>query len=168
MLTRPDTVFTELGIKALEHGLADPMLSSFYESIMSAQGSSVQQGLKPFLPYLSLCSDKMNDFSPPPIFYVGQESGQRLLFGEDWASPSSPSVALRTPDAELEMASAEGYRSALAGVPYYGYARTPVHVNGENFEVAFERLIVAVRPNPNSNYRICAYFGVIQDLQRKF
>jgi len=166
VLTRPNALFSEIGTQAIERGLADPILSAFFENIMSAQRGDVQQGLKPYLPYLSLCSDKMPDGTPPPIFYVGRDSGQRTLFGEDWATPSSPSAGLRTPDPDLERASAEGYGKALEGTPYYGYARTEVHVNGETFEVAFERLIVAVRPTVQSSVRFCAYFGVIQDLRR--
>lgn len=168
MLTRPDAVFTELGTKAIEHGLADPLLSDFYESIMSAKPDEIQQKLKRFLPHLSLCSDKMSSDSPPAIFYVGKESGQRKLFGDDWATPSGAAPALRTPDPELELASAEGYRHALSGTPYFGYARTLVDVNGSKLEVAYERLIIAVRPSLKSDYRFCAYLGVIQDLHRKF
>jgi len=166
VLTRPNALFSEIGTQAIEQGLADPMLSAFFENVMSANAGGVQNSLKPYLPYLSLCSDRMPDGAPPPIFYVGQESGQRSLFGEDWASPTSPANGLRTPDPELELASADGYRKALDGTPYYGYARTQVHVNGETFEVAFERLILAVRPSVQSHVRFCAYFGVIQDLRR--
>ena len=75
-------------------------LSAFFENVMTAQRGDVQHSLKPYLPYLSLCSDKMPDGAPPPIFYVGRESGQRSLFGEDWATPSSPAsmvCARRTP-----------------------------------------------------------------------
>ncbi|MCX2722908.1 hypothetical protein [Roseibium salinum] len=168
MLTRPDTVFTELGTKTIEHGLADPLLSEFYEAVMSARPEEVQQKLKPFLPHLSLCSDKMSSDAPPPIFYVGGKCGQRELFGEDWATPTGTGPALRTPDPQLELASAEGYRHALSGTPYYGYARTLVDVNGGKFEVAFERLIIAMRPSLKSDYRFCAYLGIIQDLHRKF
>ena len=39
-------------------------------------------------------------------------------------------------------------------------------MNGETFEVAFERLILALRPTLHSQVRFCAYFGVIQDLRR--
>lgn len=168
VLTRPDTVFTELGTQAIENGLADPMLSAFYESVMSAPAEGVQSRMKPFLPHLSLCSDKMTEAAPPPIFYVGRQSGQRRIFGDDWATPNASAAGLRTPDRELELASAEGYRNALNGVPYYGYARTPIQVNGETYEVAFERLIIALRPSLQSDYRFCAYLGVIQDLDRKF
>ncbi|WP_269582295.1 hypothetical protein [Roseibium sp. Sym1] len=166
MLTRPNALFTEIGTQAIEKGLADPMLSAFYESLMSAPAGGVQERLKPYLPHLSLCSDKMVGGAPPPIFYVGKESGQRTLFGEDWAVPSSPATGLRTPDPDLETASADGYRAALEGSPYYGYARTQVHVNGQSYEVAFERLILAVRPALTSQIRFCAYLGVIQDLRR--
>ncbi|MEE4013908.1 hypothetical protein V1T76_17710 [Roseibium sp. FZY0029] len=168
MLTRPDTHFSELGIKAIEKGLADPAVSAFYDSIMSTDADQIQQSMKPFLPRLSLCSDKMPGNAPPPIFYVGKESGQRHLFGEDWANPATPTFGLRTPDPDLEHASADGYRKALEGTPYYGYAHTKIQVNGELFEVAFERLIVAVRPSLKSDLRFCAYLGVIQDLQRTF
>lgn len=169
MLNRPETVFSEIGTQAIEQGVADPRLSAFYDSVMSMEGvENAQQRLKPFLPQLSLCSDRMFNRAPPPIFYVGQDSCQRYLFGEDWASPDSPSAALRTPDPELELASAEGYRNALNGQPYYGYARARVSVNGVEYEVAFERLIMAVRPTIQSEKRFCAFYGVIQDLHRKF
>ncbi|TYC50419.1 hypothetical protein FMN50_23395 [Rhodobacterales bacterium] len=169
MLNRPDTVFSEIGTQAIEQGLADPKLSAFYDHVMSIDcDDNPQQHLKPFLPHLSLCSDRMFNTAPPPIFYVGQDSCQRYLFGDDWASPEQPSSALRTPDPELELASAEGYRNALNGQPYYGYARASVSVNGISYEVAFERLIMAVRPTLQSQKRFCAFFGVIQDLHRKF
>jgi hypothetical protein len=135
---------------------------------MSAQPGEQHLNLKPFLPFLSLCSDKMPIHAPPPIFYVGSESSQRLLFGDDWASPATTAVALTTPDRELELASTDGYRSALLGKPYYGYARTSVTIDSKVIDIAFERLIVAVRPSSQSSYRFCAYFGVIQDYQRKF
>lgn len=106
--------------------------------------------------------------TPPPIFYVGSQSSQRRLFGDEWASPANTSEALTTPDQELELDSVEGYRTALIGKPYYGYARTSVTMDERVFDVAFERLIVAIRPSRRSNYRFCAYFGVIQDFQRKF
>lgn len=167
MLNRPHTVFTELGTEAIENGLADPLLSGFYEAVMTSADGSFRQTMQPFLPHLSLCSDKVTDFAPPPIFYVGKESGQRQLFGDDWATSTGSNSALRTPDADLERASAEGYRSALSGKPYYGYARTPISVDGQEYEIAFERLIIAVRPHIRANYRICAYLGVIQDLQPK-
>lgn len=169
MLTRPTTAFTELGSKVIEDGLADPKLSEFYEAFMNAGDADVQTALKPHMQYLSLCSDKMTDLTPPPIFYVGKESSQRLLFGDDWASPSVPAAVagLRTPDEELERASVYGYKVALNNSPYYGYARTQVTIGGEVCEVAFERLIVSFRPAPSANYQVCAYFGVIQDLQRK-
>jgi len=169
MLIRSETVFTELGTQAIESGLADTGLSTFYETVMARKtDGNFQQRLKPFLPHLSLCSDKMINGAPPPIFYVGQDSCQRTLFGEDWASPESPVSPLRTPDPDLELASADGYRNALNGNPYYGYARVQVDVNGVEYEVAFERLILAVRPSLKSATRFCAFFGVIQDLHRKF
>jgi hypothetical protein len=167
LLTRPEKTFTELGTKAIERGLADPVLSSFYDCFMSAQSGEQHLRLKPFLPFLSLCSDKMPRHVPPPIFYVGSECSQRQLFGDDWASPTATAAALTTPDHDLEQASTAGYRSALLGKPYYGYARTPVTINNQVIDIAFERLIVAVRPSIQSNYRFCAYFGVIQDFQRR-
>ncbi|MDN3719165.1 hypothetical protein QW131_07905 [Roseibium salinum] len=45
--------------------MADPLLSEFYEAVMSARPEEVQQKLKPFLPHLSLCSDKMSSDAPP-------------------------------------------------------------------------------------------------------
>ncbi|WP_420415156.1 hypothetical protein [Roseibium sp.] len=170
MLTRPATVFTELGTKVIEKGLADPRLSEFYETFMSAPAGAVQAALKPHMNYLSLCSDKVTEFAPPPIFYVGKESSQRLLFGDDWANPPAPAAVsgLRTPDADLERASVFGYNSALNQVPYYGYARTLVNVDGQTSEVAFERLIVSFCPSAAADFQVCAYFGVIQDLQRTF
>ena len=166
MLTKPEKSFTEIGIEAIDKGLADPRLSAFYEAAMSSNPAQGYAPLKPFMPYLSLCSDKMVDHGPPPIFYVGGQSSQRTLFGDDWATPTGPSHALITPDLELERDSADGYRNALSGTPYYGYARTPVAIGGKRVEVAFERLIIALHPSPRSDYRICAYFGVIQDLRR--
>gem|GEM_PF-3081243 len=168
MLTRPSSAFTELGTKVIDQGLADPRLSEFYETFMSAPTDAVQAALKPHMNYLSLCSDKVTEFAPPPIFYVGQQSSQRVLFGDDWASPPVPAIAsgLRTPDADLERASAYGYACALNQSPYYGYARTHLTIGGQTYEVAFERLIVGFRPAPSAAYQICAYFGVIQDLQR--
>ena len=74
---------------------------------------------------------------------------------------------LRTPDPDLEYASAEGYRAALSGRPYYGYARTALHLEGGTIEIAFERLIMTLRPSAHSDRRFCAYFGVIQDLQQQ-
>ncbi len=168
MLTRPTTAFTELGAKVIDKGLADPKLSAFYEAFMGADAETVQAAIRPHMKYLSLCSDKMTDTTPPPIFYVGKESSQRVLFGDDWASPPVPAAVsgLRTPDEELERASVYGYKAALNNAPYYGYARTQITLGGEICEVAFERLIVSFRPAPSTNYQICAYFGVIQDLQR--
>lgn len=169
MLTRPSTAFSELGTKAIDQGLADAKLSAFYESIMSASPAAINDALRPYVHLLSLCSDRVTEFAPPPIFYVGKDSSQRVLFGEDWAKPilPVPQMGLRTPDPDLEQASADGYRAALSGNPYYGYARTLVTVDGEQSEIAFERLIVAFRPSEEADYSICAYFGVIQDLQRK-
>lgn len=167
MLTRPEKFFTEIGTDAIDRGLADPMLSEFFSAVMSSQAGTQALRLKSFLPYLSLCSDRVTDDGPPPIFYVGSQSSQRDLFGEGWAAPATVSKALTTPDPELEHAAADGYRSALNGKPYYGYARTPVSIDGNLVEVAFERLIVAIRPSAQSDYRFCAYFGVIQDLQKK-
>ena len=162
MLTKNRTVFTELGTEAIEKGLADPQLSAFYDSMMSSSGL-VSEKLREHMPYLSLCSDKLDGFGPPPIFYVGRRSSQRTLFGEDWAMQQGEE--LRTPDPDLERASAEAYKSALEGNPYYGYARTTVDLGGSAVDIAFERLIVALRPSPKSDRRFCAYFGVIQDLQ---
>ncbi|MBD8889959.1 hypothetical protein IG616_00230 [Labrenzia suaedae] len=163
MLTRNRTVFTQLGTDAIEKGLADPQLSAFYESMMSSSGL-VSEKLREHMPYLSLCSDKIDNLTPPPIFYVGRRSSQRILFGEEWAMQHDEE--LRTPDPELEHASAEAYRYALEEQPYYGYARTRLNVGGKILDIAFERLIVALRPTPNSDRRFCAYFGVIQDLQQ--
>lgn len=164
MLTTNRPVFTELGTEAIEKGLADPQLSAFYESMMSASGL-VTEKLREHMPYLSLCSDKLEGIGPPPIFYVGRRSSQRSLFGEDWAMQQGDE--LRTPDPELESASAEGYRTALLGRPYYGYARTAVHLEGTTMDIAFERLILTIRPSESSDRRFCAYFGVIQDLQQQ-
>ncbi|MBO6755381.1 MAG: hypothetical protein JJ902_03570 [Roseibium sp.] len=161
MLTTNRPVFTELGTQAIEKGLADPQLSAFYESMMSGFGL-VSEKIREHMPYLSLCSDKLDGFGPPPIFYVGRRCSQRLLFGEDWAMQQGDE--LRTPDPELEYASAEGYRAALDGRPYYGYARTALHFKGTTVDIAYERLILTLRPSPNSTRRFCAYFGVIQDL----
>ncbi|WP_209007201.1 hypothetical protein [Roseibium litorale] len=143
--------------------MADPQLSAFYESMMSSSGL-VSEKLREHMPYLSLCSDKIDNLTPPPIFYVGRRSSQRILFGEEWAMQHDEE--LRTPDPELEHASAEAYRYALEEQPYYGYARTRLNVGGKILDIAFERLIVALRPTPNSDRRFCAYFGVIQDLQQ--
>jgi hypothetical protein len=170
VLTRPASQFTELGTKVIEQGLADPKLSEFYEAIQSASHHATPSSLKPYINYLSLCSDKVSDMEPPPIFYVGLESSQRLLFGDQWATPQAscgPASGLRTPDPELEKASADAYKAALNLQPYYGYARTLISLNGETYEIAFERLIVGIRPAPTASYQICAYFGVIQDLQRR-
>ncbi|WP_417689689.1 hypothetical protein [Roseibium sp.] len=162
-MTKNRTVFTELGTDAIEKGLADPQLSAFYESMMSSSGL-VSEKLREHMPYLSLCSDKLDGLSPPPIFYVGRRSSQRALFGEDWAMQQGEE--LRTPDPELEHASAQAYCAALEERPYYGYARTSVHIGGSVVDIAFERLIIALRPSPQSERRFCAYFGVIQDLQK--
>lgn len=164
MLGRPASAFTELGTKVIEKGLADPRLSEFFEAFMTAPEGAIQKALKPHLNYLSLCSDSVTELAPPPIFYVGKESSQRVLFGDDWAAPPAAAPVLRTPDADLERASAFGYSSALNGAPYYGYARTLVNNGGRTCEIAFERLIVSFRPTETANYKICAYFGVIQDL----
>jgi hypothetical protein len=83
------------------------------------------------------------------------------------ASLGGPASGLRTPDPELEKASADAYKAALNLQPYYGYARTLISLDGETYEIAFERLIVGIRPAPAASYQICAYFGVIQDLQRR-
>ncbi|TWI92718.1 hypothetical protein JM93_00263 [Roseibium hamelinense] len=160
-VTRP--VFTELGTQAIDKGLADPQLSAFYESMMSESGI-VTEKLREHMPYLSLCSDQLEGFGPPPIFYVGRRSSQRLLFGDDWALQQGQ--ALRTPDPDLEYASADGYRCALAGRPYYGYARTTIQFQGTSVDIAFERLILTLRPSQQSGRRFCAYFGVIQDLHQ--
>jgi hypothetical protein len=170
VLTRPASTFTELGTKVIEQGLADPKLSEFYEAIQSASHQATPGTLKPYINYLSLCSDKVSDLAPPPIFYVGRKSSQRLLFGDQWATPEAvggPASGLRTPDAELEEASADAYKAALNIRPYYGYARTLISLDGETYEIAFERLIVGIRPAPAASYQICAYYGVIQDLQRR-
>lgn len=164
MLTTKRPIFTELGTSAIEKGLADPQLSAFFEAMMSSSGL-VTENLREHMPYLSLCSDKMDGNGPPPIFYVGRRCSQRNLFGEDWAMQQG--AELRTPDPELEYASAEGYRTALAGRPYYGYARTLLHLEGGTIEIAFERLIMTLRPSAHSTRRFCAYFGVIQDLQQQ-
>lgn len=156
-------IFTKIGTKAIERGLADPHLSAFHEAMMSGP-APIADRLRDHLPYLSLCSDRMTDGAPPPIFYVGKRASQRTLFGDDWADPEAGS--LRTPDIALEEASAEGYRVALGGTPYYGYGRTTMQLDGRRVEVAFERLIIALRPNPLSDRRFCAYFGVIQHLHR--
>lgn len=168
MLNRPASAFTELGTKVIEQGLADPRLSEFYEALMTAQPGAVQAALKPHMSYLSLCSDKIGEFTPPPIFYVGKASSQRRLFGDDWATPQVPApvAGLRTPDADLERASVYAYKAALNQTPYYGYARTLVNVDGQACEIAFERLIIGFRPTATADFQICAYFGVIQDLQR--
>ncbi|GAA0781594.1 hypothetical protein E1180_21135 [Roseibium denhamense] len=166
MLTRPKSVFSEIGTRAIENGLADPTISAFYEAIMSAPAGKTQEALKEFLPQLSLCSDKVSPLVPPPIFYVGRDSGQRHLFGDDWASPETSTTPLRTPDPDLERISAEAYMRALNDEPYYGYARTVVQAGSQSYEVAFERLIVTLRPSPVADYRICAYLGIIQDLQK--
>lgn len=163
MLTRNRTVFTELGTEAIDKGLADPLLSAFYDSMMSSCGL-VSEKLREHMPYLSLCSDKLVGKSPPPIFYVGRRSSQRMLFGDDWAQQEGEE--LRTPDRDLEEASAQAYQSALNNYPYYGYARTSVDIGEATVDIAFERLIIALRPSPTSERRFCAYFGVIQDLQR--
>ncbi|MBD8875667.1 hypothetical protein IG617_05120 [Labrenzia polysiphoniae] len=163
MLTKNRTVFTELGTEAIEKGLADPQLSAFYESMMSSSGL-VSEKLREHMPYLSLCSDKLEGIGPPPIFYVGRRSSQRHLFGEDWAMQQGQE--LRTPDPDLEEASAAAYRAALEERPYYGYARTAIHMEDKVVDIAFERLIIALRPSPKSDRRFCAYFGVIQDLQQ--
>ena len=82
MLTTKRPVFTELGTGAIEQGLADPQLSAFYEAMMSSSGL-VTENLREHMPYLSLCSDKLEGFGPPPIFYVGRRSSQRSLFGDE-------------------------------------------------------------------------------------
>lgn len=164
MFNKSKTIFTELGIEAIEKGLADPQLTAFYESMMATSGL-VSEKLREHMPYLSLCSDKLEGNGPPPIFYVGRRSSQRVLFGEDWATQNS--VELRTPDEDLEAASAYAYKLALTERPYYGYARTSVMLDGNLVDVAYERLIISLRPSPTSDRHFCAYFGVIQDLQKR-
>ena len=154
MLTTKRPVFTELGTEAIEKGLADPQLSAFYEAMMSSSGL-VTENLREHMPYLSLCSDKLENLGPPPIFYVGRRSSQRSLFGDEWAMQQGE-----------ELRTADGYRKALAGVPYYGYARTSLNLEGRTMDIAFERLIMTLRPSANSDRRFCAYFGVIQDLHQ--
>jgi len=161
-IVTPRPVFTELGTQTIEKGLADPLLSAFYESMMSSSGL-VSEKLREHMPYLSLCSDKLVGNGPPPIFYVGRRSSQRHLFGDEWAQQKGQE--LTTPDPDLEFASADGYRAALSGRPYYGYARTTLYFEHSTIDIAFERLILTLRPSPNSDRRFCAYFGVIQDLQ---
>ncbi|MEJ8474491.1 hypothetical protein [Roseibium algae] len=164
MPTKNETVFTELGTRAIEKGLADPQLTAFYDSMMSSSGL-VSDKIREHMPYLSLCSDKLIKNYPPPIFYVGRRSSQRVLFGEDWAMQQDQE--LKTPDPDLEEASTAAYRAALSGGPYYGYARASIDIGGKIVDIAFERLIIALRPSPKSERRFCAYFGVIQDLQQQ-
>ncbi|ADZ70415.1 hypothetical protein [Polymorphum gilvum] len=163
-LLKPPQVFTEIGPAAIERGLADPFLSAFYEAMRSS-GGVADARLRAHMPYLSLCSDTTASDAAPPIFYVGRHASQRRLFGEDWALQSRD--VLRTPDPDLEAAAARGYQVALSGQPYYGYARTSVTLADGIYDVAFERLILALRPVPGAQRRFCAYFGVIQDLRRR-
>lgn len=163
MLARPNYMFADLGLDAVDRGLADPRLARFLEDAR-ASGGIADNRLRLHMPYLSLCSDKVAVGVPPPIFYVGQDCSQRQLFGDDWTR--SPDSSLRTPDAELEAAAADGYRIALERGAYYGYARTRLHLNGAPVEVAFERLIVALRPRAGAPTRFCAYYGLIQSIER--
>lgn len=163
MLARPNYMFADLGLDAVDKGLADPRLARFLEDTRAA-GGIADNRLRLHMPYLSLCSDAATPSSPPPIFYVGQDCSQRLLFGDEWTR--STDASLRTPDAELEAAAADGYRIALERGAYYGYARTRLHLNGSPVEVAFERLIVALRPRAGAPTRFCAYYGLIQSIER--
>ncbi|MEP5625000.1 MAG: hypothetical protein ABJP82_20705, partial [Hyphomicrobiales bacterium] len=47
----------------------------------------------------------------------------------------------------------------------YGYTETTVDIGGKKADVAFERLILSFRAAPFSDNRICAYFGIIQNIQ---
>lgn len=163
MLARPKYMFADIGLDAVDKGLADPRLSRFLEDIRSA-GGIADDRLREHLPYLSLCSDAATNDAPPPIFYVGQNSSQRLLFGDEWTRGQEAS--LRTPDAGLETAAADGYRIALERGAYYGYARTRLMLDGRPVDVAFERMIVALRPRAGAPTRFCAYYGLIQSIER--
>ncbi|NBN62438.1 hypothetical protein GWI72_07425 [Microvirga tunisiensis] len=164
MLARPTYMFADLGLDAVDRGLADPRLARFLEDMRAADGIADSR-LRRHLPYLSLCSDAAGPDAPPPIFYVGHACSQRQLFGDEWTR--SQDAGLRTPDPGLEAAAADGYRLALERGAYYGYARTRIDLDGRLVDVAFERLIVALKPRAGATNRFCAYFGLIQEIDRQ-
>ncbi|WP_374628298.1 hypothetical protein [Pannonibacter indicus] len=162
MLARPRQLFADLGSSAIERGLADPRLSQFYEDMRRA-GSVAGPELQKHLPYLSLCALPDDSGTAPPIVYAGRLSSQVQLFGSVWSE--QPGEALVTPDPELERAAAAGYLSALEAGTYYGYGRTGIRLGGRMHDVAYERLIMPLRPRPDSPVRMLAYFGVILALE---
>jgi hypothetical protein len=162
MLARPRQLFADIGCSAIERGLADPQLARFYED-MRRTGAIAGPELQQHLPFLSLCALPETPETAPPIVYAGKLSSQVQLFGSHWSEKAGESLV--TPDEELERAAAGGYLSALESGAYYGYGRTGLRLGGRIHEVAYERLIMPLRPRPGAPVRMLAYFGVIQAME---
>lgn len=157
-------MFSEIDPAVIDAGLASGELSEFYETVRS-NGFRINAETRKWFSKLTLCTDRTDGLTSPPIFYVGPESSQKVLFGSGWTTQLG--TENRTPDPQLEINSATGYVKAIQDGVFYGYARTPVTFEGATIDVAFERLIVSLKTPADTGKQIIAYFGVIQDIENR-
>lgn len=132
----------------------DPHAVAFYDYVVK-NGGIIDHHWVDHAPYLTLCGYNEKLTYAPPLLEVGQFSGQRALFGDDWADNV---IQLRdTPDDQLRKNAAAGYREALKGEPVIEEVDTIVSTPDGRKKVSYLRLISRVETK--KGFRFFALFG---------
>lgn len=158
------TSFHDLEASLIRSGMAASEIAEFFETVQS-NDFTFDNSIRKWMPKLAICSDRADENDSPPIIHVGSQSSQSQLFGPKWTRKFGQEI--RTPDPVLERNAAAGYLKALRDNAYYGYASTPVTFDCCTVDVSFERLIVSLKLPTAPERRVLAYFGYIQDIERR-
>ncbi|MTH94734.1 hypothetical protein [Roseibium sp. RKSG952] len=158
------TLFQDLDVNLVDSGMSALEISEFLETVRCAD-FIFDDSLRKWMSKLTICSDNAREDEAPPIIHVGSQSSQRQLFGRNWIRNLGEGI--RTPDPVLEKNSAIGYMKALHEGVYYGYASTPVSFDSASIDISFERLIVSLKLPTTPLRRVLAYFGSIQDIEKR-
>lgn len=135
-------------------------LNLFHEWIMRTKGvlqNNDEQFQNNIMPLITLCEFTPNLEKSPKICLIGAESGQRTLFGDDWAE--NENTLASTPIDGLELKSTDGYRNALR----YGLNYDRVMFKEEGFWVDYERLITPIYLPFSSRPFWFGYMGRVWD-----
>ncbi|WP_350334590.1 hypothetical protein [Coralliovum pocilloporae] len=146
--------FSSLPVSWLQSGHASERLGQFYDAVMSA-GSVLTQEHNAVFSDLSICAMDARLGQSPTILFVGSQSSQRSVFGDDWAD--DPSHRGRTTDNRLEEDASAGYVLAQTGSPVYQIAETRVH----GTHMTYERLILPIRLDHRKPPSLLAYMGYV-------
>ena len=124
---------TSLSPDTLDRSRFD-LITSFHDYVRRENGLLTSE-FNRYFPHLAVCKFEPVTYTSPPMLTIGSRCDQKKFYGDDWAEQVHKSHA--TPDPQLELDAAAGYREAGENrvLNRYGVAcehcTTMIDVNGE-------------------------------------